>query len=360
MTAGFDGVDHSFLCRIRELERGSARVEDHDSGVPLAFERREFGQPERLTVEADRLVEVVCFDDESELSDGVCFGIGFHPTNRMAPPANLQTSHSRHRDETSPRHDHRMAAPLQGFSIGVASRLGAGEQLRLLTALGATSLHGPMFDGRSLLAEGARVAAYRRWLLGPRSSAARGLVTALAEDRLDALVFSTEEDVWGLLAIAERMELLDRTHRMTQSTVRLFCLDASIAEAVDAAGFGVAAFPNTPRVPDLVDLISAQLERSATHVQAGDLSVALRGRELRLGADDPELLSRKERRLLAILASRPGAIFPIHRLAAAVFAEGRDDQAVAATIARLRHRFGESADAIEGVVRGGYRLVPAA
>jgi len=67
---GLDPVDHRHLRRVRQLERRPAGVEDHHARVALALERRLLGEAERVAVESDRGLEVVCLHDQAQLANG--------------------------------------------------------------------------------------------------------------------------------------------------------------------------------------------------------------------------------------------------------------------------------------------------
>ena len=69
VMADLDLVDHAFLCRVGDLQRRSAGIENGDPGLPLVLERELFGQSQHVTVEGNRLVVVLRLDDETELQD---------------------------------------------------------------------------------------------------------------------------------------------------------------------------------------------------------------------------------------------------------------------------------------------------
>lgn len=66
-TRALDLVDVLRMGRGGELDRGDARVKDRDPVVTVGRESDLFGHAERVTVEPDRLVEVVGLDDQTEL-----------------------------------------------------------------------------------------------------------------------------------------------------------------------------------------------------------------------------------------------------------------------------------------------------
>lgn len=68
--ADLDLVDHVDLGGVRQLERGSASVQDDHSSVTLSLEGGKLIEAEHIAVQRYRLVEVIDFDDHSQLMDG--------------------------------------------------------------------------------------------------------------------------------------------------------------------------------------------------------------------------------------------------------------------------------------------------
>jgi hypothetical protein len=62
-------VDHGRLGRVGQLEGRVPGVQDYHPRVSVALERGLLGEPEDVTVERDRLVEVIGRDDDPQLPD---------------------------------------------------------------------------------------------------------------------------------------------------------------------------------------------------------------------------------------------------------------------------------------------------
>ena len=65
----FERVDHLLLCGVAELQRRPTYVEDDDACIVVALKRGLLGQTESVSIEGQRLVEILGLDDEAELHD---------------------------------------------------------------------------------------------------------------------------------------------------------------------------------------------------------------------------------------------------------------------------------------------------
>ncbi len=249
-----------------------------------------------------------------------------------------------------------MEHALNGFTVGITATH-ANDQLAWLQARGATCIHGPMLDQPTLLAGAAFSHAQRRWTQSAESSAAFGLVHAVGDHRVDALMFTSARAIANFLAVADASIGRVALHRAAETTTQLFVLNAKMACALSASGIGEAEAPAVPTRNALLELTAHRLDSSATSIDVCGSHVCLRGREIRVGDGEPAMLARRERRVLALLASRPGVVYSKASLLAEVWSgETNDPTVVDATIGGLRQRLGDAGDAIETVMRSGYRL----
>jgi len=249
-----------------------------------------------------------------------------------------------------------MEKPLTGYTIGITATH-ADEQISELSGLGATCLHGPMFDQPGLLDSAAFVRTQQRWLGSDLSRAAYGLVSAVADHRVDAVVFTSATAIANFLAVADTSVGRDVLRQATQSTTQLFALNPKLACALSASGIGEAESPVLATIAGLLETVSLKLESSTTKLDVVGATLSLRGREVRVDDNEPAMLARRERRVLALLAARPGVVFSKASLLAEVWGgETLDPTVVDKTILRLRQHLGAAGDAIETVTRSGYRM----
>jgi uroporphyrinogen-III synthase len=91
----------------------------------------------------------------------------------------------------------------------------------------------------------------------------------------------------------------------------------------------------------------------------GGHDVTVQGRFVLVDGGDPISLSDRERGVLAVLASKPGAVQSKATLLKSVWGNGESDEhVVEVTVGRLRQRLGPAGTAVETVVRRGYRISP--
>jgi len=253
-----------------------------------------------------------------------------------------------------------MEHTLTGYTIGITATH-ATEQISRLSGVGATCLHGPMFDQPALLDGAAFVRTQQRWLNSGLSRAAFGLVGAVADHRVDALVFTSAPAIANFLAVADASVGRAALRQVSQTTTQLFALDPKLACALSASGIGEAESPDSATLESLLALVTMRLESSTTELEVAGATLSLRGRLVRIDDNEPAMLARRERRVLALLAARPGGVFSKASLLAEVWrGETADPTVVDKTILRLRQRLGAAGDAIETVTRSGYRLCPVA
>ena len=196
-----------------------------------------------------------------------------------------------------------------------------------------------------------------RWTMPEDEAAARRLVQAVADHRVDALTFTARPAVENFVLIAREIGAYNKVCEATRSTTTVFSVGERTADAVMEAGLGHSQYPDRPLLGTMVMRLTELLTSSATELELRGHQVMLRGRELQVGSNEPELLSARERHVFAILASRPGAVFSKANLLAEVWrGDVSDEHVVEVTVGRLRRRLGVAGQGIETVVRRGYRV----
>ncbi len=195
------------------------------------------------------------------------------------------------------------------------------------------------------------------WTMPEEPGAARGLVRAVVEHRVDALTFTARPAVTNFMTIAEEMGVEHEVRYIAKTSMIVFAVGPSTAAAVEEAGLGPSEYPESGRLGTMVLQLTERLDGSALEMEIDGHDVSLRGRLLSVGRKAPELLTSRERRLFMVLASRPGVVFSKRALLDTIWkGESVDEHSVEVAIGRLRRRLGEAGVGIETVMRRGYRL----
>ncbi len=196
-----------------------------------------------------------------------------------------------------------------------------------------------------------------RWTPPVDSTALVRLVTAVAQHEVDALTFTARPAVENFVRCAREQGVFPAICEATRWTTLVVCVGERTASVVTESGLGRPTFPDRPQLGTMVRHLTEQLYQSATEVDLAGHRVVLRGSELRVGSQDPQILSRREKRLLSILSSRPGVVFSKKNLLSEVWqGNSTDEHVVEVTVGRLRKRLGVAGKGIQTVKRRGYRL----
>lgn len=213
----------------------------------------------------------------------------------------------------------------------------------------------PVVDG--LRAIGADVVAVRvyRWTQPVLAEPARRLIEAIADRRLDAVTFTSSPALRNLLVLAERLGTSDEVRTALGTDVTTVCVGPVCAATARSLGIEPAVVPVRARLGVMVEALTQHLGEPAS-LQLGNERLVLR-RSAVVTADRVVDLSPRERAVLGVLATKPGAVVSRDTLGRAAWPDGRaDDHAVGVTVARLRRRLGRLGDAVETLPRRGYRL----
>lgn len=196
-----------------------------------------------------------------------------------------------------------------------------------------------------------------RWTLPPDTEAADRLIDAVLAGTVDAVTFTSGPSVLNLAVLAARRGLSRDLERAMRDVI-VVAVGEVTAETLAGAGFTAAVVPTRPR-------LGAMVHAFATHC-AGLPTVDVGPVGMRLGAaaalvdGDVVEMPRRELRLLAELADRPGVVVAKSELRRRVWSDGPevDDHAVEVTVGRLRRRLPSTLE-VQTIARRGYRLVAA-
>lgn len=196
-----------------------------------------------------------------------------------------------------------------------------------------------------------------RWLLPDDLGPAERLALAVAERRVDAVTFTSAHAVANFTEIARRVDALDEVRLACGSgAVAVVCVGPVTAARASAAGLPSRIEPAQPRLGAMVARLATAFAHRAVDLDAGARPIRVQGRLVLVGDDDPVALTDRERSVLEALSERRGAVVSKQALLARVWGEDGDEHVVEVTVGRLRRRLGPAGDAIETVVRRGYRL----
>jgi len=193
-----------------------------------------------------------------------------------------------------------------------------------------------------------------RWQPVEEPRPALRLAYAVVAGRVHAVTFTAAPAVTSWLALADAAGLGPALRsRLSSPDLVVGCVGPVCADAALAAGIGGDLVqPRTYRLGPLVRAVGEQLLAQSPRV--GPL--LLTGTVVRT-EDQMIELSPNEAQLLAVLASRPGAVVAKTELLGAVWGDDtRDPHVVEVTVGRLRRRLGPEAGLLEAVPRRGYVL----
>ena len=261
------------------------------------------------------------------------------------------------------------AAVAEGLDVDWSAGGSTGrEVLEHVLARGADGLRvAVQLDGSTdmwlvdaLEAAGAEVVPIRiyRWTVPADTAPAESLIRSVAKGQVDAVTFTARPAVRNFASIAEGLGLWDDVLAATADNVMVMCVGPVCASAAADVGMQVAASPERYRLGSMVHDLTARFADEVTEFILLGSTVELRGRLVVIDGVASAELSDRERRLLAVLASRPGAVHSKRDLLLAVWGTGGDTHTVEVTVGRLRQRLGPVGEGLETVFRRGYRLAP--
>ncbi len=229
---------------------------------------------------------------------------------------------------------------------------GARVAVQLDGALGA-DLSRAIAD---LGAEPVEVPVYR-WSLPEDVTPAARLIRAVVDGRVDAVTFTARPALDNMVEIAEELGLGDRLLTALGSDVAAFCVGPVCSAHARSLGIAVVEEPARARLGALVQHLTSWFAAREQTLELAGLPVRLQGRMVAVGDQVPVQLTERERRVLAVLAERPGVVHSKRTLLRSIWGPDEvDEHVVEVTVGRLRRRLGPASMGIETVVRRGYRL----
>ncbi|WP_193044864.1 uroporphyrinogen-III synthase [Mycolicibacterium baixiangningiae] len=227
----------------------------------------------------------------------------------------------------------------------------------------AVQLHGATDDWDpfpefldELRAAGADVVPIRvyRWRPAPRNGEFDQLVAGIAEEKFDAVSFTSAPAVASVLMRATEMGVADRVLSAMRTTVHAMCVGPVTARPLVRLGVPTSA-PERMRLGALARHITDELPL----LQARTLRVAGHLLEIRgtcvLVDGVVKSLSPAGMATIRALAHRPGSVVSRTDLLGALPGSGTDTHAVETAVLRLRTALGDK-QIVSTVVKRGYRL----
>jgi uroporphyrinogen-III synthase len=160
------------------------------------------------------------------------------------------------------------------------------------------------------------------------------------------------------LAVLAARRGLARDLEQAMRAVIVVAVGEVTAETLAGAGFTASVVPTRPRLGAMVHAFATHCAELPT-VSVGPVGMRL-GAAAALVDGTVVDLPRRELRVLAELADRPGVVVAKSELRRRVWSDGPevDDHAVEVTVGRLRRRLPARLE-VQTVARRGYRLVAA-
>ena len=227
----------------------------------------------------------------------------------------------------------------------------------------AVQLHGATDDWDpfpefldELRAAGAQVVPIRvyRWHPAPRNGDFDQLVMGIADEKFDAVSFTSAPAVASVLMRATELEIEDRLLAALRTNVHAMCVGPVTARPLVRLGVPTSA-PERMRlgalarhITDELPLLCARTTRVAGHV------LEIRGTCV-LVDGEVKAVSPAGMATIRALAHRPGAVVSRHALLSALPGSGTDTHAVETAVLRLRTALGDK-NIVSTVVKRGYRL----
>jgi uroporphyrinogen-III synthase len=196
-----------------------------------------------------------------------------------------------------------------------------------------------------------------RWSLPEDVASATRLIRAAVDGRVDALTFTARPAIDNMFEIAEEIGLADRLMAAMDGDVAVFCVGPVCGGRARALGIDPVYEPERPRLGSMVQYLTAWFIGREQQLELAGHPVRLQGRLVTVEGMDPVRLTERERSVLAVLASKPGAVHSKRSLLRSVWGPTElDEHVVEVTVGRLRQRLGPASTGIETVMRRGYRL----
>ncbi|MDA4106974.1 uroporphyrinogen-III synthase [Mycolicibacterium holsaticum] len=207
-----------------------------------------------------------------------------------------------------------------------------------------------------LRAAGAEVVPIRvyRWLPAPRNGDFDQLVAGIAEEKFDAVTFTSAPAVASLLMRAADMGIEDRVLAALRGDVHAMCVGPVTARPLVRLGVPTSA-PERMRLGALARHITDELPMLCTRrVQVAGHLLEIRGTCV-LVDGEVKAVSPAGMATIRALAHRPGTVVSRLELLRVLPGSGTDTHAVETAVLRLRNALGDK-NIVSTVVKRGYRL----
>lgn len=193
-----------------------------------------------------------------------------------------------------------------------------------------------------------------RWIPAPRNGDFDQLVAGIAEEKFDAVTFTSAPAVASLLMRAADMGIEDRVLAALRGDVHAMCVGPVTARPLVRLGVPTSA-PERMRLGALARHITDELPMLCTRrVQVAGHLLEIRGTCV-LVDGEVKALSPAGMAIVRALAHRPGTVVSRHDLLRALPGSGTDTHAVETAVLRLRTALGDK-NIVSTVVKRGYRL----
>lgn len=195
------------------------------------------------------------------------------------------------------------------------------------------------------------------WSLPEDLTPAERLIGAVADHAVDAVTFTSAHAVANFAVLAEKLGILeDVIASMNDARLVVACVGPVTAARARTIGVRDPIEPRHARLGAMVQALATAFTDRVVTIDLEGTSALLQGRLVAVGGDEPIALTDRERAVLEALARRPGAVVSKQALLEQIWEGESDDHVVEVTVGRLRRRLGPAGEAIETVVRRGYRL----
>jgi uroporphyrinogen-III synthase len=193
-----------------------------------------------------------------------------------------------------------------------------------------------------------------RWRPPPRNGVFDQLVAGIAEEKFDAVSFTSAPAVASLLMRAMEMDIEDRVLTALRTTVHAMCVGPVTARPLVRLGVPTSA-PERMRLGALARHITDELPMlCARTMQVAGHVLEIRGTCV-LVDGSVKTVSPAGMATVRALAHLPGAVVSRNDLLAALPGSGTDTHAVETAVLRLRTALGDK-NIVSTVVKRGYRL----
>lgn len=193
-----------------------------------------------------------------------------------------------------------------------------------------------------------------RWLPAPRNGDFDQLVAGIAEEKFDAVTFTSAPAVAALLLRAADMGLEDRVLAALRGDVHAMCVGPVTARPLVRLGVPTSA-PERMRLGALARHITDELPMLCTRtVRVAGHLLEIRGTCV-LVDGEVKAVSPAGMAIVRALAHRPGRVVSRHDLLRVLPGSGTDTHAVETAVLRLRTALGDK-NIVSTVVKRGYRL----